>query len=101
MQMRKGESMSGPKPTLTIGKVAVRIQVELSWINMSINQANNLREQLAGIEPCVWTQQEDGWWEACNGNAFEITEDSPVANRLNYCPFCGLKIKVKKYGDKN
>lgn len=84
-------------PNVLVVNGEVRIALNPQWMTMTMPQAEVLREQLAGIERCVWIQQEDGWWKACEDNAFEFTNDGPVENKIKFCPYCGRKIKNKRF----
>lgn len=44
------------------------------------------------VDPCVWTEDEDGCWVAsCDPKRglFVFDADGPVANRFRFCPYCG------------
>ncbi len=43
---------------------------------------------------CVWTQNEDGYWETACDNAFEFTVDGPVENGMIFCPYCGQRLQA-------
>ena len=41
---------------------------------------------------CEWAQDENGAWKTKCGNIFEITEGSPLQNKMGFCCYCGKKI---------
>ena len=44
---------------------------------------------------CIWTYDEDQEvWETSCGDGFCLNEGSPITNKINFCPFCGEKVKV-------
>jgi len=47
--------------------------------------------------PCTWTEDEDGNWDTGCNEKFIVIEDSPVANGMNFCPYCGRTLKEKRH----
>lgn len=48
------------------------------------------------MNECVWTYNEDGFYDTGCDNAFEF----PYSKReegFKYCPYCGLEIKEAKW----
>ena len=41
---------------------------------------------------CEWSQDENGAWQTKCGNLFEITEGTPLQNKMGFCCYCGKKI---------
>ena len=48
-------------------------------------------------EPCVWTENDSGWWETTCQNEFSLTDGSPAENGMNFCPYCGRLLKEQAY----
>ena len=52
------------------------------------------RDEQADVrEPCVWTENDSGWWETTCQNAFSLTDGTPEDNGMNFCPYCGNHLK--------
>ncbi len=52
--------------------------------------------RLISLHGCEWKENDDGFWETeCRG-AWELTEGTPEANGMKFCPFCGARIMVAK-----
>lgn len=45
------------------------------------------------LTPCLWTQDDEGNWEAGCGNVFVLIEGNPVSNKMSYCPYCGKRLE--------
>jgi hypothetical protein len=43
---------------------------------------------------CVWSEDNDVWQTGCK-EEFQFTNDGPKENGFNYCPYCGLPIKLE------
>lgn len=56
------------------------------------------RNELQESEPCVWTENDSGWWETTCQHAFSLTDGSPAENGMNFCPYCGRQLKEQVYG---
>jgi hypothetical protein len=43
---------------------------------------------------CTWTEEEDGpWWTDC-ANVFALDDGDPAENGMQYCCFCGKRLKA-------
>ncbi|MCF7811586.1 hypothetical protein K9N50_11425 [bacterium] len=66
--------------------------------------AEELRENLDKVNLiydsfvlCDWTEDVDsGAWETACGNIFELTEGTPLENGMEYCAYCGKKLREAK-----
>lgn len=50
------------------------------------------------IRQCIWKLHRDVWdeyWESGCGDKFVLTDGTPKANGMKYCPFCGKELDVK------
>lgn len=48
-------------------------------------------------KPCVWTENEDGYWETKCGEEFILETGTPKENEMKFCCFCGKKLKQVVY----
>jgi DNA-directed RNA polymerase subunit RPC12/RpoP len=46
--------------------------------------------------PCIWTENEDGAYVTTCGNTYEIINGTPRENHMNFCPYCGKRLRVKE-----
>ena len=58
---------------------------------------SGLSAGLCGAEACVWAEDSDGNWSACDApeggrNAFYFEDEGPDENGFNFCPYCGRKL---------
>lgn len=44
-------------------------------------------------QPCIWQQDEDGFWHTDCGQVHEFMNGSPAENSYVFCPYCGKEIK--------
>lgn len=44
-------------------------------------------------EPCVWTENDSGWWETTCQNSFVLDNGTPKDHGMNFCPYCGRELK--------
>jgi hypothetical protein len=42
---------------------------------------------------CEWREKEYAYWETSCKNVFELTTDTPSANGMKYCCYCGKELK--------
>jgi hypothetical protein len=42
---------------------------------------------------CAWTWSEEGAWATSCGNLFVLNDGTPKENGMNYCCYCGKKLK--------
>ena len=47
--------------------------------------------------PCTWSEDENGNFEAECGGMFRFDYDGPVKNRFKYCPYCGQEMIEKLF----
>ena len=50
---------------------------------------------MADEDTCLWSEDGDGVWWACDANAVEFKEGGPMENIFKYCPFCGKRTESK------
>lgn len=55
------------------------------------------KEPAMKSEPCVWTENDSGWWETTCQNSFVLNDGSPAENGMNFCPYCGRQLKEQVY----
>lgn len=48
-------------------------------------------------EPCIWSEDEDGYWNTACGEAWILNDGGPSDNRCNYCFYCGKPIEEKLF----
>ena len=50
---------------------------------------------------CNWNQDGEGeqGWDAGCGNRFMLNEDTPSANGMKFCCYCGKKLTESPYED--
>lgn len=48
-------------------------------------------------DTCEWTENEDGLWDSACGGMFEVLEGTPIENAMNYCSYCGKRLKETRY----
>lgn len=48
-------------------------------------------------EPCVWSENAEGWWETTCQNEFSLTNGTPEDNGMNFCPYCGHELQEQVY----
>ena len=41
---------------------------------------------------CVWTYNDDDYWQTECWNAFQLIDGKPSGNYMTYCPYCGRKL---------
>lgn len=50
---------------------------------------------------CLWTEWEEGQWEAACGLIWELADDgsrtTPKTNGMNFCPGCGKPLSEQPY----
>jgi len=44
---------------------------------------------------CVWTEDDNGDWATECGGMFTVNTDSPSANGMVFCPYCGNALLEK------
>ena len=44
------------------------------------------------MSDCHWEHNEEGYWETTCGNAFEVTEGTPLENNMRFCCYCGKRL---------
>ncbi len=54
---------------------------------------------MSDLEPCVWTENEDGQWDTSCGRCWEFINDGPAENHTNFCHNCGHPVKAVAYID--
>jgi hypothetical protein len=45
---------------------------------------------------CLWTQDDEGNYDAACGNKFTFINEGPTENNFTYCPYCGRVIKEEQ-----
>lgn len=48
-------------------------------------------------EKCKWSEDGDGVWDTSCGERFEFVDGGPPENGFEFCPYCGKKLKVRRY----
>jgi hypothetical protein len=48
-------------------------------------------------ESCIWTENEDGYWDTDCGETFVVIDATPEANRMLYCCYCGKPLVQKTF----
>lgn len=77
-----------------------------AWIRYEDHLAK-LEEARKEERACEWVNDEGGdfddTWDTECGNAFVLNEGTPKENDMNYCAYCGGKLKQKttKEGENN
>ena len=49
------------------------------------------------MSKCVWTEDEEGYWDTACGEKHEFIIGSPSENNYVFCPYCGDNIEEVKY----
>ena len=44
-------------------------------------------------DACKWAEDEDGIWQTDCGNSFVLNNDTPAKNSMQFCCYCGCKLK--------
>jgi len=42
---------------------------------------------------CKWIENENGAYDTSCGNCFEVMNDTPEENKMNFCPYCGKLLR--------
>lgn len=45
---------------------------------------------------CVWTWVDNGSWSSACGLDWSCEDGTPTENGMNFCPFCGAKLKQQE-----
>jgi hypothetical protein len=67
------------------------------WLELWIRQSELLRLADGKTEPCTWTEDFDGTWDAECGEKWVFCEGGPKVNGVRGCFYCGKRIREKKY----
>jgi len=58
-------------------------------------------EEAVAVSACLWTEWEEGQWEADCGLIWELSDDSsrvlPSGHGMKFCPGCGRTLTEKPY----
>lgn len=58
-------------------------------------------EEAVAVSACLWTEWEEGQWEADCGLIWELSDDSsrvlPSGHGMRFCPGCGRTLTEKPY----
>lgn len=63
-------------------------------LNYTSHQIAEIRKHFRRhLGECEWKEDEDGVWDTSCGNRFVLEAETPSANEMRFCTYCGKTLK--------